>query len=398
MPKPRTARLFVPALAVALATAACDRAPGAPRGVRPRAEFLLSAGDSTYWVSSDSARVRIRSSAMFLARYGGRLYEVYAADDDESYYDAVFTSQRIYRRDLVDGDSLPVFDDSLVPALARRYASLHPHESPLGPNDETADQPRSSATTEVSLVDVHGPYLTYDARADIDVEGRADRHTVRRAVVDLRSARVASLVDLFGAAAAESLVVEGRRRLARTIDSVRVLADAEDEAGARALHALPTFRFAADNFGLAVDGVRPAVAFVALGRDVDGHVVTLPIPPIVVPGAPPAWWSSDVGPTLPATTADSSESRWALGETEVVARRVSGTDLAEVTLRRRGARREEVRLGRVPTPVRQLYALDRPALDPTSRRALVRAFNESTLYGDEVISAAYRPANRPSRR
>jgi len=77
-----------------------------------------------------------------------------------------------------------------------------------------------------------------------------------------------------------------------------------------------------------------------------------------------------------------------------VARRVPGSDRAELSLRRRGGRRGDWTLARVPTPVRQRYALDRPALDATTRRALTRAFNESTLYGDEVISAAYRPARR----
>jgi hypothetical protein len=393
-------RISVRALAaLALGLAGCRGRDAAADHVRPSAEFLLSAGDSTYWVTSDPARVRVRSSAMFLARFGGRLYEVYAADDDRSYYDAIFTSQRIFRRDLVDGDSVPVFSDPVVPTLARRYATSHPHEIPLGPEDESAEEPRTQATTEVSLVDLHGPFLTYEERADIDVEGGADRHTARRTVVDLRTARTVSIAQLFGPAAAESLVVEGRRRLAHALDSVRAMADDDDEAGQRAIHALPTVRFQADNFGLAVDGQRPAVAFVALGHDEDGHAVTLALPPITVPGPAPAWWIAEVRDVLPTVSADSSETRWRLGALDVLARALRGQDAASLSVRAAGSTRRgaEWSLGRVPSPVRQLFALDRPALDPVARRALIRAFNESALYGDQVTSAAYHGEGRRAR-
>ncbi|AHG91872.1 hypothetical protein J421_4335 [Gemmatirosa kalamazoonensis] len=394
-PKVRRAASLL-ALGLAAVLAGCRGRAASTAGARPAAEFLLSAGDSTYWITSDPARVRVRSSAMFLARYGGHLYEVYAADDDRSYYDAIFTSQRIFSRDLVGGDSTTVFSDPLVPTLARRYATSHPHELPLGPEDEGAEDPRTQATTEVSLVDLHGPFLTYDARADIDVDGGTTRHTARRTVVDLRSARTMSVAELFGTAAAESLVVEGRRRLARALDSVRTLADTDDETEVRALHALSTFRFQADNFGLAAVGARPAVSFVALGRDADGHAVTLVLSPIVVPGAAPAWWSADVSDALPTVAADSSELRWRVHAAEVLARPVRGQDAATLTVRAANAarRRTEYPLGRVPMPVHQLFALDRPALDAVSRRALVRAFNESALYGDQAISAAYRSGER----
>jgi hypothetical protein len=395
--------------------AGCRERGASPKAAAaPSAEFLLSAGDSTYWVTSDAAGVRVRSSPMFLARYGGHLYEIYAADDDRSYYDAVFTSQRIYRRDLEHGDSVPVFDDETVPTLARGYATAHPHERPLAPDDEGADEPRTVATTDVSLVDVHGPYLTFETRDDIDVDGGVERHAMHRGVVDLRTARSASLVELFGDAAATTLAADGRRALARALDSVRALADSSEETGVRALHALRSFRFADDNFGLSVVGARPAVVFVAVGRDDDGHSVTLPLPPVVAPGAPPAWWASEVRDALPAASRDSSELRWAIGGGEVVARYPAGRDVASLALRVPGAgrsgvvgRRREWPVARVAGPARQLFALDRPRLAPLARRALARAFNESASYGDQVISASYhgrsaftlRPSLRgPSRR
>jgi hypothetical protein len=386
-------------LATALATLGCrDGTRASTSAAPPRAEFLLSAGDSTFWVTSDAAGVRVRSSPMFLARFGGRLYEIYATDDDHSYYDAVFTSQRIYRRDLERGDSLPVFDDAMVPALARRYAAAHPHERPLEPDDDGAEDPRTVATTEVSLVDVHGPYLTFDAHDDVDVEGGIERHVVHRSVVDLRTARATTLAQLFGDAAATTLAAAGRREMARALDSVRALADGGDETGARALHALESFRFADDNFGLAVVAARPAVLFVAVGRDADGHSVTLPLAPVSVPGAPPAWWDADVRDALPTTSRDSAELRWRLGDGEVVARYITGHDVAALAIRGGGNAAERVvgrghewPIARIAGPTRQLFALDRPRLAPTARRALSRAFNESALYGDQVISAAFHP-------
>ena len=63
----------------------------------------MAAGDSTFWVSSDSTGMRVRGSPMLLARWDGRFYEVYVADDDRSYYDAVFVGQQVFRRDLLTG-------------------------------------------------------------------------------------------------------------------------------------------------------------------------------------------------------------------------------------------------------------------------------------------------------
>ena len=81
--------------------------PGAPP---PSSEFLVSAGDSTYWVRTDTTGVRVRGSPILLARYGGQFYEVYVTDDDQSFADATFVGQRIYRRNLINGDSTLVFE------------------------------------------------------------------------------------------------------------------------------------------------------------------------------------------------------------------------------------------------------------------------------------------------
>src|SRR4051812_6217391 len=85
----------------------------------PAADFVLAAGDSSYWVTSDHGTVRMRGAPLELARVDGRFYELYVEDDDRSFEDAVLVGQRVYRRDLVSGDSLLVYEDTIVPHLAR---------------------------------------------------------------------------------------------------------------------------------------------------------------------------------------------------------------------------------------------------------------------------------------
>ena len=93
--------------------AACRGAePDAARP--PDADFVLSAGDSSYWVTSEGGTIHFRGAPLELARVDGRFYELYVADDDRSYQDAVLVGQRIFRRDLVTGDSLLVYEDTIV--------------------------------------------------------------------------------------------------------------------------------------------------------------------------------------------------------------------------------------------------------------------------------------------
>ena len=70
-----------------------------------------------------------------LANVDGRFYELYVADDDRSYFDALLVGQRIYRRDLVSGDSVEVFVDDRVAEVARDFAKAHPEERPLAPHE-----------------------------------------------------------------------------------------------------------------------------------------------------------------------------------------------------------------------------------------------------------------------
>ena len=94
----------VPAVAamvvVTLMSGACRARESQPvvRAAAPVSDFLLSAGDSTFWITTGPQGVRVRGSPLVLAHYNGRFYEVYVADEDHSFYDAVFTTQRIPSR------------------------------------------------------------------------------------------------------------------------------------------------------------------------------------------------------------------------------------------------------------------------------------------------------------
>ena len=109
-----------------------------------------------------------------LAREAGRFHELYVADDDRSFYDAIFVGQRLYRRDLITGDSMQLLSDGEVADMAERFAVEHPDERPLGTDEEGAQHPRTSAMAELRVLDLHEQNLngvlpilyTFIARAD----------------------------------------------------------------------------------------------------------------------------------------------------------------------------------------------------------------------------------------
>src|SRR5258708_22849439 len=132
------------ALFLTLALDACrDARQSATRGsARPTAEFIVAAGDSAYWVASDTSGLRVRGAPLELARVDGQFVEVYVVDDERSFGEADLVGQSVYKRDLRSGDSVRVFTDSIVPDIARRYARAHPDDQPLARGDEPSDEPR----------------------------------------------------------------------------------------------------------------------------------------------------------------------------------------------------------------------------------------------------------------
>ncbi|HVD06440.1 MAG TPA: hypothetical protein VNB89_10495, partial [Gemmatimonadaceae bacterium] len=68
MPRPiRPAHIALLALATFVGACRVER----PKVPAPPAEFLVAAGDSTYWVRASAEGIRRRGSAIMLARYDG---------------------------------------------------------------------------------------------------------------------------------------------------------------------------------------------------------------------------------------------------------------------------------------------------------------------------------------
>jgi hypothetical protein len=366
-----------------LALAGCrDAASSAAPPPPPPADFVLSAGDSSYWITSAGGKVRLRGAPLELASTGGRFYELYVADDDRSYEDAVLVGQKVYRRDLVTGDSLLLFQDTVVTHLAGVYGRLHPDDQPLRPNDEPSDEPLWTVTSDLAIDEIAGPFVSFSMHTDVERDDAPLWHTSRRGVLDIRTGRPATLAAVTGAA--RQAVERARERvLASTLDSVRA---SHDERGTRAAELLPFYRLDPASFSLTtVDGA-PAVAYAipgAGGGDA-GHLLALEPIPI----GEPAWWA-EAAVTLPMTYADGAREVWRQGSYEVVVRYDSMNGTGQLALRDSTSR--EWVLGRVPAPARRILWLDRPPLDSVWRRALDRAFDESTLYDETIRTAVFRP-------
>jgi hypothetical protein len=159
----------------------------------PEAEFLVSAGDQTYWVRSDHTGLRIRGSPLILARTGGRYYEIYVGELDRSFPRALFSGERVFRRELATGDSAVIFEDTAIVQMAADYRRRHPTAPLLGPEDDPDDQIDVSAVGETDILNVLGPYVALEHRLSIE---HADDHSeddTTRVVIDLRDGKPVAL-------------------------------------------------------------------------------------------------------------------------------------------------------------------------------------------------------------
>jgi hypothetical protein len=382
-----TRRLGVAALLVAVS--ACrdtgSTSPASPPP--PPAEFVLTAGDSSFWVSSAGGRIHMRGAPLELAIADGRFYELYVADDDRSYGDAVLVGQKVFRRDLATGDSVLLYQDTLVSHLARVYGRLHPDDEPLHGDDEPNADPLWTATSTLALDEVAGPFVSYTLHTDVERDDAPLWHTSRRGVLDIRTGRPATLAAVTGKA--KAAVERARARVLRsTLDSVRA---SHDERGERAAAMLSYYRLDPASFSVTTIDGAPAVAYAipgAGGGDA-GHLLSL----APIPIGEPAWWS-EAASTLPVSSADGLRDVWRHGAYEVVVRYDSLDETGQLAIRDSTSR--EWSLGRVPVPASRILWLDRPPLDSLWRRALNRAFEESSLYDETVRTAAFHP--RGSRR
>ena len=353
----------------------------------PSTDFLVTAGDSAFWVSTVDGRLRMRRAALTLAYVEGRFYELYVADDDRSYYDALLIGQRIYRRDLVSGDSVQVFEDKRVTNIARQYAAEHPDERRLGDDEDGSDDPHTVATSDIELLDVLGPMLSYEHHTDIDIANLEDTHNVRYGVVDLRNGSPATLRAIFGDSAARRIVADARAAYRVVIDSVRRVRSAR---GRRAARVIDAFHFDSTSFALVdIDG-SPRVGFYVPGEGVSGAGLALPLPHVRTPE--PAWWGT-IASTVPTLGADSASEVWRGPRYDVIAHYDTSGEYATLVVR--DSAKKEWPAGRLPTPTRRVYRLDITNVDTTVRRGLARAFDESTLYSGSARTVLGPTRGRP---
>ncbi len=391
----RLIALLFPLVAGVAALASCgDSASTA----MPPAEFLFAAGDSTYWINASADGLRVRSAPILLTQVDGKLFEVFLSDDGAEYVDASFGTSQLWARSLEGRDSVRLFGDSTVMSELRNWRRAHPDDVEIDPNDEQLeDDPRTVVQDELEILDVHGPYLTFEHLLNLDIEGGpSHRHEGRRFVVDVRSGRRMSVADLLGAADASKLLAEAQSSLNRLTDSIRTAGRNGDERAAAAAETLDSFSFDSTSFGITDLGRQPAIAFMVPGKGSDGEALALHLPPISV--SAPKWWGA-VKSTLPSWTNDSTRVTWSRGKYDVAARPSPDGDALALVLLRGGAKSREWPVTTVGAPAYQLIALDDPPLDSAGRSALARAFDVSTALDGTAQRASYSdPRNDRPRR
>jgi len=375
-----------------LAVAGCshsDNPKTAISGAPPRAEFLVATQDSTFWITTEGAKVRARGAPLVLARYDGRFYELYVADDDRSFQDAMLVGLRLYRRDLQHGDSAVVFEDSVIPRVARQYLAAHPQAHRLAPDEDGDEEPPTQAMADLQVLDVHGPYLSYEYHVDVSQQNAPPWHATRRGVIDLRSGHPAQLSDLFPGNVASALVDSGRRELTSALDSLR--GDSRQSAR-RAVATLSRARFDDRSFVLTVADSQVAVEFDVPQRGADVPDEVLPLDALRPPQ--PTWWS-DVAREFPLAADDLD--RWHREvdtSYDVLARYDSSAETARISL---SSHSTEWPIRIVVAPVLHLFWLDQPPIDTGQRHALSRAFDEASLYDETTRTVRDKHRSRSPR-
>ena len=363
--------------AAAAALSGCRESARGP--APPKTDFIIEAGDSSYWVQTGPSGIRVRGVPMRIARVDGAFNELYIADDDNSYPDAIITGQNIFRRDLRTGDSSLVFKDTLVAGVARWYAERHPTEKPLGPDDDLPDEPQVNATSSLDLLGQYGRFLSISYNADIQLGASDDEKVARRLVVDLHSGARASVADIVGDKNASYVLRKGETLFRQTLDSV--LASHDQRAGAAAA-AIGDFRFDPASFELVVQDNVPAIRFIAPGAGRRAQGLTLPLPPIVV--ASPNWWNETLK-GISDMDSDATSDHWKHGAYTVRVDYVPESNSARASIVDSTGR--SFGLGTISAPARRIYWLDAPEVDSTTRAALIRAFDEAALYSEDARTA-----------
>jgi len=254
----------------------------------PTAEFLVSAGDQTYWIRSDNSGLRIRGSPLILARTGGRYYEIFVSEIDRSFPKALFSGERLFRRELATGDSAVIYDDTAIVRLSGAYHQQHPRAQLLRPDDDPDDDLEVTAVGETDILNVLGPYVALEHRVSIEHADDHGEDDTTRAVIDLRNGKSVAFDRMLRDTTVQEAVGEG---------------------------GLVNRRWRHD------------------GYDVVSHY--------------------------------------------------DSTHKAN-TLALRDHRGREWKLGLIGSSYVQIFWLDRPRVDPKTRHALSRAFNDATAYGERI--------------
>jgi len=368
-------------LSLLLALAACERAePSVPS---PVAEFIIAAADSVYWVRSDAEGIRVRGAPMVLAQVAGRFAEIYVADQDYSFYDAVFIGQRLYKRDLISGDSVELVADSLIPTLARGYAAANPEERPLEPDEHGTEDPRTVASADVLVLEIHGPWLSYEYRTDVDIIGGTSAHGARRGVVDLRSATLSPLDAIVGAAPARRAISLARTRWAALHDSLLAMSADTTLSGPAAPDG---FTFEPRSFALGVFDRALQVRFAIVQAGAEEEASVIELDPLDVDQ--PSWWDK-LRVEYPIDER-AEERTWPRARFTLVGR-PADEPRARVALSLRDDGGQEWRLGSVPSPIVRVMWLEDSSQAPGTRDALTKAFNEAAFYSGENRIVRHQP-------
>ena len=246
-------------------------------------------------------------------------------------------------------------------------------------------------SAEILVLDVLGPWASYEYRTDVDVIGRPSSHGLRRGVLDLRTGVPTTLDALVGRAAARQAVAEGQRQWRELRDStLAASAGSKDEKDLR--NEYERLSFDARSFGLEVEAHNPFVRFSLAQSASPVPLASLQLGPIAI--EEPAWWLAVHG-DYPAT-GENGERNWPRGNFAIIARPAEGP-APRVAFALRDAGGQEWPLGFVPAPVQRVMWLDDSVMAPGTREALLRAFDEAALYGEET-RVARRPRSAPGPR
>jgi len=274
--------------------------------------------------------------------------------------------------------------------LARGYASANPDERPLAFDEEGSESPRTIASAEILVLDVMGPWISYEYRTDVDIIGGTSSHGMRRGVVDVRTGVATTLEALFGRQQARVVTAEGQRQWREMRDSL-IAAAPDDEVLRESLERLT---FDSRSFVLLAEGREPRVRF-ALAQSGSRFIAPAQeLFPVRVDA--PAWWDGvREGYPVSGEDAEANEQRWPRAEYDVIARPVEDETRTRVAFALRDAGGQEWPLGFVPAPVQRIMWLDDPALAAGTREALVKAFDDAALYSEDTrVVRHLRPLRR----